>query len=46
MNRDGGPTKAAVVFDPQSNSWSQLADIQGDKPLAGFGVSGGASTAS
>ena len=40
MNRQGGPTKAAVVFDPQSNSWSSLPDIQGEKSMAGFGASG------
>lgn len=40
MNREGGPTKAAVVFDPHTNSWSSLPDIQGEKPMAGFGASG------
>ena len=40
MNRDGGPTKATVAFDPQANNWSSLPDIQGEKSMAGFGVSG------
>lgn len=40
MNREGGPTKAAVVFDPQIDVWSPLPDIQGEKSIAGFGTSG------
>ncbi len=40
MNEDGGPTKAVAQYDPQSQTWSALPDIVGDKAMAGFGASG------
>lgn len=36
MNSDGGPTTRTDVYDPESDSWSQGANLQG-KPLTGFG---------
>jgi N-acetylneuraminic acid mutarotase len=38
MDEDGSPTKAASAFDPSTKSWTELAEIQGDEPMAGFGA--------
>lgn len=40
MNRDGGPTKAVAMFDPETQNWSSLPEIIGEKSMAGFGASG------
>jgi len=40
MNENGGPTKAVAIFDPASKSWSEAADLIGEKAMAGFGASG------
>ncbi len=38
MNRDGGTTRDVEIYDPVTNSWTHGPAIDGEKPLAGFGV--------
>ncbi|MCC6510699.1 MAG: hypothetical protein IT423_16465 [Pirellulaceae bacterium] len=40
MDQAGSPTKAVAMFDPVTQAWKSLPDIQGEKSMAGFGVSG------
>ncbi len=40
MNQNGGPTKEAEKYDPQSATWSDASSIIGQTDMAGFGVSG------
>ncbi len=40
MGEKGGPTKAVAVYDPASKSWSEVAELVGEKAMAGFGASG------
>jgi len=40
MNENGGPTKDAEIYDPQSNTWHDASAIIGEKAMAGFGAAG------
>lgn len=40
MNESGSPTKQVSIFDPASKSWKEVAEIQGEQSMAGFGASG------
>lgn len=40
MGEKGGPTKAVAVYDPPSKRWSEVAELVGEKAMAGFGASG------
>lgn len=40
MNENGGPTKDAEIYDPQSDSWHDASAILGEKAMAGFGAAG------
>ncbi len=40
MGEEGGPTKAVAIYDPATQDWSEAAELIGEKPMAGFGVSG------
>lgn len=40
MNEKGSTTKEVAVFDPASKSWKEVAEIQGEESMAGFGASG------
>jgi N-acetylneuraminic acid mutarotase len=38
MDENGNPTKAVAAYDPAAKSWTALAEIHGDEPMAGFGA--------
>ncbi|MDX1929794.1 MAG: hypothetical protein SFV81_24925 [Pirellulaceae bacterium] len=40
MSDKGGPTKAVSIYDPATQSWSEAAELIGEKAMAGFGASG------
>lgn len=40
MSQEAGPTKAVTVFDPQTKAWTEVAELLGEKPMAGFGAAG------
>ncbi len=40
MDYEGGPTRSVALYDPQTDKWSALPDITGDKAMAGFGAAG------
>jgi hypothetical protein len=40
MNEKGGPTKSVAIYDPNADTWSEGAELLGEKPMAGFGAAG------
>jgi len=40
MSQDDGPTRAVAIFDPQTQTWTEAAELLGEKPMAGFGAAG------
>jgi N-acetylneuraminic acid mutarotase len=40
MNKQGGPTKDVVIYDPSTKAWSESTALNGSSAMAGFGASG------
>jgi N-acetylneuraminic acid mutarotase len=40
MNEKGVPTKEVALYDPNGNTWTEVAEIHGEESMAGFGASG------
>ncbi|MCA9192060.1 MAG: hypothetical protein KDB03_09865 [Planctomycetales bacterium] len=40
MNQQGTPTREVAIYDPTTRMWVNGGQLQGEKPMTGFGVAG------